>query len=174
MPMISRRFGLKSAMAAAAFAMLCGGASAVELPAPEGRVLVTVSGAIGFCNADGGAAFDLAMLDALESRETVIETPWYEGRRRFSGPTLKALLEAVGASGDTLRVVALNDYSAEIPISDVLAYPVILATRIDGKVMSVREKGPGFVIYPFDVAPELYNEMIFGRSVWQVSRIEVR
>ena len=39
--------------------------------------------------------------------------------------------------------------------------------------MSVRDKGPIFVIYPFDEAPELYNETYFGRSVWQAVSVEV-
>ena len=39
--------------------------------------------------------------------------------------------------------------------------------------MSVRDKGPLFVIYPFDEAPELNNETYYGRSAWQVKSIEV-
>lgn len=143
------------------------------LAQPAGRVLVTVSGAIGRTNAEGEARFDLAMLETLPGRRTTTDTPWYDGPRTFSGPLLSALLEAVEAGGRTLRVVALNDYAADIPVEDVKASPVILATRIDDTPLSVREKGPAFVIYPFDLDPTLYNEMIFGRSVWQVVRIEV-
>ena len=40
--------------------------------------------------------------------------------------------------------------------------------------MAVREKGPLFVIYPFDADPSLFNEKYFNRSVWQVKAIEVR
>lgn len=145
---------------------------AAELPAPTGPVVLTVAGEIANANVDGTAQFDMEMLDALPGRETVIETPWYEGTKSFSGPLISAILDAVGAEGATLRVTALNDYSAEIPRSDVEEYPVILATRVDGEKMSLREKGPAFVIYPFDVAPNLYNEMIFGRSVWQVTALQ--
>ncbi|MGR3496423.1 hypothetical protein [Citreimonas sp.] len=162
--------------AALAVALVPASAGAVQsggLPQPEGPVVVTISGAVTHTNNADGAAFDLAMLEALTGREAVVETPWYDGVQRFSGPTLKALLDAVGATGDTLRVIALNDYSADIPVSDAESYPVILATRRNGDVMSVRDKGPAFVIYPFDLVPELYNEMIFHRSVWQVTRIEV-
>ena len=59
-------------------------------------------------------------------------------------------------------------------MEDFANYPVILATRLDGAEMSVRDKGPIFVIYPFDDAPELNNETYFGRSAWQVKSIEVR
>jgi len=39
--------------------------------------------------------------------------------------------------------------------------------------MSLRDKGPIFVIYPFDKHPELLNEVVFSRSVWQVTEIKV-
>ncbi len=116
----------------------------------------------------------MAMLEALPKRVTTINTPWYDSKKTFEGPLGSALLDAVGAKGKTLRVVALNDYAAEIPVEDFRNWPVILASKLDGKPMSVREKGPLFVIYPFDAEPSLYNEKYFNRSVWQVKAIEVR
>lgn len=148
-------------------------ALAEDLAQPAGKVVLEVTGAITNTNAEGVAAFDLDMLEALESRTTVTATPWYDGARSFSGPLGKALIETVGATGTTLRVTAINDYVTEIPLADFLDHPVILATRLDGERMSVREKGPLFVIYPFDEAPELNNETYFGRSAWQVKSIEV-
>jgi hypothetical protein len=58
-------------------------------------------------------------------------------------------------------------------MDDIKDYPVILATRVDGEELSVRDKGPLFVIYPFDEHPDLYNEVIFSRSVWQVASLTV-
>lgn len=148
-------------------------AFAQELDQPEGAVILTISGAITKTNSGSDALFDLAMLDALEQRETLTETPWFDGQQRFSGPTLSSLLETVGAEGNSLRFVALNDYAAEMPIEDALERPVILASRHNDALMSVRDKGPLFVIYPFSEIPELNNEVYFSRSVWQVKAIEV-
>ena len=39
--------------------------------------------------------------------------------------------------------------------------------------MSVREKGPLWVIYPFDSDPEYQTEVIYSRSIWQLDRIVV-
>lgn len=153
---------------------LPGLAGAMGLPPASGPVVLTVTGAIGQTNAEGAAEFDLAMLDGLAGRDTVTKTPWHEGAKRFSGPLLSAVLEAVGASGSTIRLTAINDYAVDMPVTDAETIPVILATRIDGKALSIRDKGPLFVIYPFDERPDLYNEMYFGRSVWQVTRLEVR
>lgn len=148
-------------------------AAAVDLAPPQGEVVLTVTGNIARPNGDGAARFDQAMIEALEHRSTTTATPWYEGPRTFSGPLVTALLDAVGAQGGTLRLIALNDYSADVPVAELQEHPVILATHLDGARMSVREKGPFFLIYPFDEAPALFNEVYFGRSVWQVTRIEV-
>lgn len=143
------------------------------LAVPTGEVILTIEGNIANTNGEGVAVFDLAMLDALPQRTTTTETPWYDDAQSFSGPVIQSLLEAIGAQGMTVTVRALNDYSAEILIEDLQANPVILASRLNGDVLSVRDKGPLFVVYPFDLDPSLYNEVYFGRSVWQVVSVTV-
>jgi len=146
---------------------------ASALDAPKERVVLTVSGAIDETNSASGAQFDLLMLDALPGRSAEMETPWTKGQTRFNGPLLRSLLEAVGAHGKTLRVTALNDYSAEVPVEDATQFDTMLAVAMNGQPMSIRDKGPIFMIYPFDTNPELYNEKYFSRSVWQIKAIEV-
>jgi hypothetical protein len=51
---------------------------------------------------------------------------------------------------------------------------VILALKRNGEYMPVRDKGPLFVIYPFDSKPELKTQTYYGRSVWQVAKIVVK
>jgi len=161
------------ALALAPLLSLTGAAVAQSLPMPEGRVILTVSGAITQTNADGVARFDLAMIEALPQRETRTATPWYDGPQVFSGPQLSDLMAAVGGQGSALRVIAINDYAATLPWDDLTTVPVILAVRHNGDTMSVRDKGPLFVIYPFDEYPELASEVTYSRSVWQVAAIEV-
>jgi len=83
-------------------------------------------------------------------------------------------MQAVGATGTSVIAYALNDYSTEIPIEDFSRYPVLLALKRNGAYMPVRDKGPLFVIYPFDSKPELKNQTFYGRSVWQVAKIVVK
>lgn len=147
--------------------------AADPLPAPDGPVILTITGAVTRTNSDGAARFDLAMLDALEQRETVTGTPWHEGVQRFTGPTLATLMAAAGATGSSLRIIAVNDYAAVMPWQDLESAPVILASRRNGETMPLRDTGPLFVIYPFDEMPDLRSEVHFGRSVWQVTQIEV-
>ncbi|MGV1917707.1 molybdopterin-dependent oxidoreductase [uncultured Agrobacterium sp.] len=155
------------------FATLISG-TAVALDPPKGPVVLTIKGSLEHPNAGDSAQFDIEMLEALPGRKGVMETPWTEGKTEFSGPFLKAILEAAGASGATIKLMALNDYSADVPMEDVTNIDSILATRMNGQRISVRDKGPLFMIYPFDQNPSLYNEKYFSRSVWQIKSIEVR
>lgn len=147
---------------------------AFGLDRPTGDVILTVTGNVSQTNANGRAEFDLAMLEKLKGRTATMQTPWTEGQSQFSGPLLREILAAVGATGQTLKIRALNDYVAYVPYSDGIELQTILATHLNGTPMSVRDKGPLFLIYPFDLDPSLYNEKYFSRSVWQISEIEVR
>lgn len=148
-------------------------ALADSLPAPTGDVVLEVTGKIANTNKDGAAVFDMAMLAALPQRTTITTSPWYDGKQTFAGPLGWALLNQIGATGTMLKVTALNDYVSEIPVGDFKDYKVILATSLNGEPMSVRDKGPIFIIYPFDEEPSLNNETYYGRSAWQVKSIEV-
>lgn len=145
----------------------------IALEPPEGSVILVVNGKIAQPNVGDEAHFDKAMLEALEQHETMTHTPWYDGLVTFSGPLGRAILEAAGAEGENIRVIALNEYTATIPVSDFEHYDVILAMQANGKALRVRDQGPLFVIYPFDQHPELMHEEILVRSVWQVARIDV-
>lgn len=148
--------------------------AAQALEAPNGPVMLSVTGNIAHSNRGKEAHFDREMLLALEQRETLTHTPWHDGQVRFEGPLGRSLLEAVGASGTHMRIVALNDYAATVPMADFLEHEVILAMFQDGKSLNVRDHGPLFVIYPFDEQPDLLNEETLTRSVWQVKMIEIQ
>jgi hypothetical protein len=155
-------------------ALAPGTSGAGSLSSPTGSVVLTVTGRITNTNAGKTAEFDMAMLEALPGRTAKVSTPWAEGVNSFQGPLTRAVLEAVGAQGTKLKVTALNDYSAEVPAEDFIKFDVILALKKNDAYLPVRNQGPIFVIYPFDTNPSLYNEVYFGRSVWQVKSIEVQ
>lgn len=163
---------MKSLLTALVSVMLLSG-SAWALDKPKGEVILTISGKIENANGEGVALFDRDMLSGLPGRQAQMETPWSSTPSTFSGPYLRAVLEAAGARGKRLVVRALNDYAAELPIEDAYDFETILADKLDGKPMSVRDKGPLMVVYPFDKEPRLYNERYFARSVWQIKEIEV-
>lgn len=150
---------------------LCSGAQALE--PPTAVVVLTVGGRVRNTNDGRRAQFDMPMLEALPQHHVVTRTPWFAQARRFTGPLLRDVLAAAGAQGTMLRLVALNDYQVDMPYDDSQRHDVIVARLLDDKPMALRDKGPLFVIYPFDARPELRSAVYYSRSAWQLRTIEV-
>lgn len=144
------------------------------LPVPTDDVILTISGKISNTNVGETAQFDRAMLDDLGQVDIQTQTPWYDGSVVFTGTPLASVLKAVGAEGETLKAVALNDYETDIPIADAWDTGVILATRLNGEAMTVRDKGPIFIIYPYSSAARFQTQTYYSRSAWQVTTLIVR
>lgn len=149
-------------------------AAPAKLSMPEGPVILTVTGGISRTNDQGAAHFDLDMLKSLETREIRTSTIWTEGKHVFTGVPLEALVEALGATGVSISATAINDYSVDIPAGDVVEGGPILAYLMDGQPMSRRQKGPLWVIYPYDDTAEYRTEVIYSRSIWQVDRMTIK
>ncbi|MFK3709258.1 MULTISPECIES: molybdopterin-dependent oxidoreductase [Leclercia] len=144
-----------------------------ELSKPAGKVLLTLSGNIQNTNEDGKAVFDIAGLEKLGMVSFKTTSPWYNGRPTFTGVPVQKLMDYVGAKGTVVKVTALNDYTTVIPLNDFKKYNVILAFKIDGEYMRIRDKGPLFIVYPYDSMPELNNQIFYSRSAWQVSKMTI-
>lgn len=158
----------------AAFMAIVGAAYAATLATPSERPLLTISGRIAVTNDGDTAQFDRAMLESLGLETVETSTPWHEGKVKFEGVSMDKLMKLVGATGERVMVVALNDYTTEIPMEDFGKFNVILALKRNGEYMPVRDKGPLFVIYPYDSNPNLKTQTYYGRSAWQVAKIIVR
>lgn len=144
-----------------------------ELAKPAGKVLLTMSGNIQNTNEDGKAVFDIASLEKLGMVSFQTTSPWYDGRPTFTGVPVQKLMDYVGAKGTVVKVTALNDYTTIIPLNDFKKYNVILALKINGEYMRIRDKGPLFIVYPYDSIPELNNQIYYSRSAWQVSKMTI-
>jgi len=169
---VGRRTTLAAGVLAAAGGFV-GMAASSTLVRPSGPVILTVRGRVSITNGNGMADFDMPMLERMPQRTITTKTPWYESARKFTGPLLRDVLAASGAKGTTIRAIALNDYKAEIPFDDAQKIDVVMARLLDDRPMPVREKGPLFIIYPFDDRPELRSATFFSRCAWQLRTLEV-
>jgi len=157
---------------------LVAGTSALALTPvspPSGRPVLTVSGASGADRPTPAkpVVFDMAMLAQLPQHEIRTQSPWYPNARKFTGPLLRDVLKAAAVQGERIEVVALNDYKVSIPVSDAERYNVVLARLIDDEPLSVRNKGPLFIMYPFDSDRALRNSIFYSRCAWQVRALQV-
>ena len=172
----SRRFllvALSAASAALYPACLWAHADKPDKLETPGKPVLLVSGKVGLAKAQAGVALDLAALEGLPQHSFTTHTPWRKEAQKFTGPRLRDVLALVKADGTTLKALALNDYQITIPVDDARKYDVIIAHKINGKPIPVRDRGPLFIIYPFDHLPELQAARYYERSIWQLKSIAV-
>lgn len=152
--------------------LLWGPAYAAHEKALPGQLQVTQDGA-------ASVSFDLDALDAFEQVSFETGTIWTDGTSRFSGVPVAVLLAAAGfeevLENDEARLelVALNDYRVSIPMAEIGPEVPIVATRIDGEPMPIREKGPYWLIFPYDHDPRYRTEDSYKRSIWQLVQMVV-
>lgn len=145
-----------------------------SLTRPTGPLILTISGNITKTNNGDKAEFDRDMLHALGTRTLSITTSWTDGTQDLSGVLMRDLMAAVGAQGKTVEAIALNDYTYTISIEDFSLYPVIIATKLNGKILKIRDKGPLWIIYPLDTFTEEQKVDIERRMVWQLKQLIIR
>jgi len=166
-------------------ALPCLGESRSGWPEPSGEIILTVTG-LGIAGAGPGGGprpepakspvlrFDRAMLEQIGSGFLQTTTPWTDGRPVFRGVLARDLLAAIEAEGEMVRAIALNDYRYDIPLSDFARYPVLIAYEMNGEPLSVRDKGPLWIVYPLDQFSELRNSKTRRKMVWQLDELQVR
>lgn len=118
-------------------------------------------------------AFSRAEIEALPVTRFATSTLWTEGVVEFAGVSLKDFLAEIGVAEGRLSAVAINDYAIEIPVSDAVAGGPLIAYEMNGRAMSPREKGPLWIVYPYDSNVDYQSETIYSRSIWQLARIDV-
>ena len=87
------------------------------------------------------------------------------------GLEIRPLLKSLDLQGNNLYVEALDGYALDVPRADIEKYKVLLAVEVDGKRLTVREKGPAWVVYPVSDHKELDAPVFEARSVWQIKSI---
>ena len=99
-------------------------------------------------------------------------TPWREDPADFEGVLLSDVLKDNGLNSmSAIRVTAENDFGATLQRDLWQSVPILVATRVDGRPLSRRERGPIQFVVGADAyaASDLVTE---AHLVWMAARIE--
>lgn len=165
---------VKFVVATVALALSAVACAAQQLPRPSGPVILTVTGTIDVRNDADRAIFDRRMLADLGLVRIRTTTPWTDGVVEFEGIPVKTVLKATGARGQTIHAVAINDYAIDLDVREFDEVPAILAMRMNGKDLSVRDKGPLWLVYPRDDYPALRGQANNFKWIWQLKTLTIR
>ncbi len=113
-----------------------------------------------------------AELETLATYRVRTTTPWRDEPADFDGVLLSDLLAQSGLHlEDAIKVIAENEFSTIMPRALWETVPVLIATRVDGRAHTRRERGPIQVVIDMD---DYTASPIAGEKhlVWMVARIE--
>lgn len=164
---------LISPLLALAMTVAFAGAASAQQVAATGEPVLEVSGAISKKNQGDKMVFDLVALQRLPQATIETSTPWNTAVTKFEGVSGKAFIEAIGAKGKVIKARAINDYTIEMPVEDFLTKGLILAMKANGQPLSLRDRGPLWIIYPWDSNADLRDKQHQRRSIWQLVSITV-
>ena len=120
-----------------------------------------------------GATYEPADLESFPTYRVETTTPWREEPAVFEGILLTDLLAAHGLlDAPSIRVTAENDFTTVITREVWEAAPILVATRVDGRPHSRRDRGPIQFVVPSEdyVGSPVVTE---DHLVWMAAVIEV-
>ena len=124
---------------------------------------------------EGAVTFNRDALEALGMVTFETKTPWYKEPVKFEGVPLDKLMKAVGANGDRVVAVALNDYSERDPdrgFRQVSRSSSRSSATANTCRCATRGRCSSSIRMTAD--PELKSQKFYSRSVWQVAQLIVK
>ena len=146
-------------------------AAGQKISAPQGEVVLTVTGDIGTANKGKKLVLDLASLEQMRRVRVEAAEPFLKRRVTFEGVLLSDLLAVAGvpSSASKVSMTALDDYKVDFKLDDVRSSQMLLATKADGKHMPVDRSGPIRIVFP--------DSSSLGRNpdlwIWSVASMTV-
>lgn len=146
-------------------------AAGQKISAPQGEVVLTVTGDIGTANKGKKLELDLASLEQMRRVRVEAAEPFLKRRVTFEGVLLSDLLAVAGvpSSASKVSMTALDDYKVDFKLDDVRSSQMLLATKADGKHMPVDRSGPIRIVFP--------DSSSLGRNpdlwIWSVASMKV-
>jgi hypothetical protein len=142
------------------------------IPAPDEEPVLEISGLISKPNQSDVISIDLRTLEQMPLVKLKVFEPFEEKDVTFEGVPMSDLMAIAGAEpkASEAHFTALDDYEMVIPLEEFERSNVLLATKANGKHMSIEDGGPTRIVFPADSE--------FGENsdawIWNVKTIVVR
>lgn len=116
--------------------------------------------------------FDREALEALGMHSIKTKTPWTNGVTHFEGVKVKDVLEKAGISAKPITAMSFDDYAISIPAKFIDEYDPIIASRMNGQVMTMKDKGPYWIMFDLDNVSGETEIELRAFSVWHLVEFE--
>jgi len=160
------------------------------VPPPVGDVILEIDGKIASKNGPGTSIADRTaskdrsgtLLLDVQTLEQVglirysVDDPWLKRDVSYTGVLLSDLVAMTqpAPAATTLHLVALDDYEVDIALADVERWPIMLATRLDGKPMAVANGGPTRIVFPYGLVTGIDELKYKDLWMWNIKTLTFR
>lgn len=119
--------------------------------------------------------FTLSELQALTQAEITTAHPWSTEPHHYRGVDMNSLLNFLFSHRRvlSLQLEALNNFSIDVSWEQISSHSPILAWQENKQVMSLRNKGPLWLVLPFDQVSKVQQADFLHFMVWQLRVIRV-
>lgn len=117
---------------------------------------------------------DYATLETLPEHRFTTTTIWTDGPQEFVGVKVADLLNQLMSDAKQVSLTAANGYQIDVPADHYHEVDAIIAYLRNGEQMTLRDKGPLWIVYPYDSHPRYKSEIMFANSIWQLERIDLK
>jgi len=117
--------------------------------------------------------FTLNQLLQLPQHDITTKLPWTSESNTYSGPYLKDVLQSAKTTGQWISLHALDYYNVSLNFQQIERFNPILALKKDGRLLTVRSKGPIWLLLPVDDYPELNAAIYNDYMIWHLVKIGV-
>lgn len=118
-------------------------------------------------------AYTMTDLREFTPTRFVTTTIWTEGEVEFEGVAVDLLLDRLNITHGTLELIAANDYFVQVSVDDLRGTEALLAYSQNDAPMSTRDKGPLWLVFPYDSDVSFQSETFYSRSIWQLRKIKL-
>jgi len=145
--------------------------SGQPVPAPTGKVALTMTGRITQHNHRDALQWDVATINGVGLSRATVYDPWDKRSLDLRGVWLADLLEVAQAGPDAgVQMTALDDYKVRLTAQEIAAGGIMLATQTgDGKPIPVEEGGPTRIVFVGGVASGKNPD----QWIWSLKTLEV-
>ncbi len=116
--------------------------------------------------------YNRVTLEALGMHSIKTKTPWTNGVTHFEGVKVKDVLEKAGISTKPVTAMSFDDYAISIPAKFIEEHDPIIASRMNGQVMTMKDKGPYWIMFDLDNVSEEKAIELRAFSVWHLVEFE--
>lgn len=125
---------------------------------------------------DGGKS-ETVWLDEINENylvEIETHTPWHDDQALYKGMLVASFLKLIHAEkSKKILMIAINGYIVESELEGVVNAGAMIAWTMNGAAISIHNKGPITIVFPWSNDASLRKDVFTSLSVWHLSEIHL-